>query len=100
MIRVDSNPSIPGNARTETPPNRRGSTGWRSWALRLGTSRWRHLPYLILLVGGAVFLITEALLNHRALGTGYDLGIYDQVVWNMAHGRPFATTLVYETNGY
>jgi uncharacterized membrane protein len=66
----------------------------------LGTSRWRHLPYLILLVGGTVFLITEALLNHRALGTGYDLGIYDQVVWNMAHGRPFATTLVYETNGY
>jgi uncharacterized membrane protein len=75
-------------------------SGWRRWALRLGTSRWRHLPYLILLVGGAVFLITEALLNHRALGTGYDLGIYDQVVWNMAHGRPFATTLVYETNGY
>jgi uncharacterized membrane protein len=72
----------------------------RGWAVRLGTSRWRHLPYLILLVAGAGFLITEALLNHRALGTGYDLGIYDQVVWNMAHGRPFATTLVYETNGY
>jgi uncharacterized membrane protein len=66
----------------------------------LGTSRWRHLPYLILLVVGTAFLIAEALLNHRALGTGYDLGIYDQVVWNMARGRPFATTLVYETNGY
>jgi len=84
-----------------SPPNARNSKGWRGWAFRLGIyDRWRHLPYLILLVGGTVFLITEALLNHRALGTGYDLGIYDQVVWNMAHGRPFATTLVYETNGY
>jgi uncharacterized membrane protein len=89
-----------GNARPVSPPEARDSSGWRGCALRLGTSRWRHLPYLILLVGGTLFLITEALLNHRALGTGYDLGIYDQVVWNMAHGRPFATTLVYETNGY
>ncbi len=67
---------------------------------RGAASVWRHLPYAILLTAGAAFLIAEALLNHRALGTGYDLGIYDQVVWNMAHGRPFATTLVYETNGY
>jgi uncharacterized membrane protein len=78
----------------------RDPAGWRTWMPRLGRSRWRHLPYLILLVSGAIFLIAEALFNHRALGTGYDLGIYNQVVWNMAHGRPFATTLVYETNGY
>lgn len=67
---------------------------------RAAANLWRHVPYVILLMAGAAFLIAEALLNHRALGTGYDLGIYDQVVWNMAHGRPFATTLVYETNGY
>ena len=60
----------------------------------------RHGAYLVLLVVGCTALATLALLNHRALGTGYDLGIYDQVVWNMAHGRPFATTLVYETGGY
>jgi uncharacterized membrane protein len=78
----------------------RNAAASRSWAVRFAESRWRHLPYLVLLAGGTVFLIAEALLNHRALGTGYDLGIYDQVVWNMAHGRPFATTLVYETNGY
>lgn len=59
-----------------------------------------HLPYSILLVCGTVFLIVAALLNHRALGTGYDLGIYDQTVWNLAHGRIWMTTLVYETGGY
>ena len=60
----------------------------------------RHWPYALLLLAGILFLIVEALLHHRALATGYDLGIYDQVVWNIAHGRLFMTTLVYETGGY
>lgn len=59
----------------------------------------RHGAYLLLLIGGIGLFLVLALLNHRALGTGYDLGIYDQVVWNLAHGRIFATTLVYETAG-
>lgn len=59
----------------------------------------RHGPFLILLSLGAAWLIASALLNHRALDTGYDLGIYNQVVWNIAHGRFFQTTLVYETAG-
>lgn len=63
--------------------------------------RWRrHLPYLILLIAGTGFLAALSLLHHRALGTGYDLGIYDQTVWNLAHGRVWQTTLVYETNGF
>jgi uncharacterized membrane protein len=49
---------------------------------------------------GTAFLVVSALLQHRALGTGYDLGIYDQTVWNLAHGRIWMTTLVYETNGF
>ncbi len=59
-----------------------------------------HAPYIVLFLLGAVTLSVLALLHHRALGTGYDLGIYDQVVWNIAHGRLFQTTLVYETGGY
>jgi uncharacterized membrane protein len=62
---------------------------------------WRlHLPYLVLLVAGTAFLLVLSLLQHRGLGTGYDLGIYDQVVWNLSHGRVWETTLVYETGGY
>ena len=64
-------------------------------------SRWRqHLPYLLLLLIGTAFLIVLSLSHHRALGTGYDLGIYDQVIWNLSHGRIWETTLVYETGGY
>ena len=60
----------------------------------------RHLPYLVLLIAGTAFLLVLSLLQQRALGTGYDLGIYDQVVWNLSHGRIWETTLVYETSGY
>lgn len=56
--------------------------------------------FVILLCLGAAFLTISALLNHRGLGTGYDLGIYDQTIWNLAHGRIWMTTLVYETGGY
>lgn len=56
--------------------------------------------FVILLCLGAAFLTISALLNHRGLGTGYDLGIYDQTIWNLAHGRIWMTTLVYETAGY
>jgi uncharacterized membrane protein len=68
----------------------------RTWPARLRD----HAPYLLLLVAGTVFFLALALRHHYALGTGYDLGIYDQVVWNIAHGRLFMTTLVYETGGY
>lgn len=64
-------------------------------------NRWRwHAPYLLLLAGGTLFLAGLSLLNHRGLGTGYDLGIYDQTVWNLSHGRVWETTLVYETGGF
>ena len=56
--------------------------------------------FVAMLCAGTVFLVVTALLQHRALGTGYDLGIYDQTVWNLARLRPFMTTLVYETGGY
>ncbi len=59
-----------------------------------------HLPYILLLLVGITYLVVSALLQHRALGTGYDLGIYDQTIWNLAHGRIWMTTLVYETGGY
>ncbi|HEX8681494.1 MAG TPA: DUF2079 domain-containing protein [Ardenticatenaceae bacterium] len=63
--------------------------------------RWqRHLPYLVLLALGTTFLVVLSLLNHRALNTGYDLGIYDQTIWNLSQGRIWQTTLVYETAGY
>jgi uncharacterized membrane protein len=65
----------------------------------IGGMARQHWPFLLLACLGAAYLIATALVNHSNLGTGYDLGIYDQVVWNLSHGRLFETTLVYETQG-
>lgn len=67
---------------------------------RLTIGRWQHLPYGVLLISGTIFLLLLAVLRYRSLDTGYDLGIFNQVVWNLAHGRIWQTTLVFETNGY
>ena len=56
--------------------------------------------FIAVLCLGTAFLVATSLLQHRALGTGYDLGIYDQTVWNLSHGRIWMTTLVYETGGF
>lgn len=85
-------PVLAAPSPAEASPTRSSPTPFQLWR--------PHLPYLGLLLVGSFFLITLALLNHRALGTGYDLGIYDQTVWNLSQGRIWHTTLVYETNGY
>jgi uncharacterized membrane protein len=49
------------------------------------------------LLGLGFFAVTSwlAFARHDAFLTGrYDLEIYTQVVWNIAHGRPFETTLL------
>ena len=56
--------------------------------------------FIAVLCLGTAFLVATSLLQHRALGTGYDLGIYDQTVWNLSQGRIWMTTLVYETGGF
>jgi len=65
--------------------------------LRTKVADWLFVAVLCL---GTAFLVATSLLQHRALGTGYDLGIYDQTVWNLSHGRIWMTTLVYETGGF
>src|SRR6185436_1496078 len=46
------------------------------------------LVFFMLLWGG--LLLWALLAQHRAYNSnGWDLGWFDQVVWNTAHGRPF-----------
>jgi uncharacterized membrane protein len=50
---------------------------------------------VILGVGWFGVALWQALARHAAFSTGrFDLEIYAQVVWNTAHGQPFATTLL------
>jgi uncharacterized membrane protein len=60
-------------------------------------TRWRHrwpdaLAGLLIVAYGATFAWL-ALMRHASFDSaGFDLGVYDQVVWNTLHGRPFFYT--------
>lgn len=63
------------------------------------TARTERLAFAAVLLGAAAFAVAFAALNtlrHLSLGTNaFDLGYFDQAVWNALHGRLFrATALV------
>jgi uncharacterized membrane protein len=46
-----------------------------------------------LVLAYALFFSSVAVLRHQSLhSTGFDLGHFDQAIWNTLHGRPFRTT--------
>jgi len=53
-----------------------------------------HLILIVLMVAAfALFFSYVAIMRHERLqSTGYDLGIYDQAMWNTAQGRLFEYT--------
>jgi len=59
-------------------------------------SGWRQIAVLLFLVCAAWLAFAWALLaQHRSLHSrAYDLGYFDQVIWNTAHGRWFETNFV------
>lgn len=46
----------------------------------------------VLMLAWVVVLSVAAWLKLESLGMGFDLGMYEQVIWNTAHGRLFATS--------
>ena len=57
-----------------------------------------YAPWIVglavgLMLAYAAFFSTAAVLRHQSLhSTGFDLGNFDQAIWNTLHGRPFRTT--------
>jgi uncharacterized membrane protein len=74
------------------------SSGFRPSFLQLSLSSWRfsQFPDLLAWAFVLVYILTFtwlAMLRHDSFdSSGFDLGIYDQVVWNTLHGRPFFYT--------
>ena len=68
----------------------------RDHASRCVLPRQRQTWLLLLLIGAAWAVFSWALLaRHRAgYSAAYDLGFFDQIVWNTAHGRWFATSFL------
>jgi uncharacterized membrane protein len=54
---------------------------------------WSHWLAAVLIMLYIVTFAWLALLRHASFDSeGFDLGVYDQVVWNTLHGRPFFYT--------
>jgi uncharacterized membrane protein len=63
------------------------------------SDKWFKLALACLMLAWIVVLSGAAWLKLNALGMGFDLGMYEQVIWNTAHGRAFATSAFrYTTN--
>jgi uncharacterized membrane protein len=68
--------------------------------------RWwkrRGLPFLIVLVAALAYGAINSyytILNHQRLNTAaFDLGIYDNLMWNAMHGHPFRSPVLFGPTG-
>jgi uncharacterized membrane protein len=74
-------------------------------APRFFTPRVRTLPYRALDIGFVILALTYVLvfgglsiLRHDSFHSGgFDLGIFDQNIWNSLHGRPFQNSIAIES---
>ncbi|MCC6644649.1 MAG: DUF2079 domain-containing protein [Polyangiaceae bacterium] len=68
---------------------------------RAAVVRWAPLGVVVLAAAAyAAYFSHYTLLNHRRLQTsGFDLGIYDNLMFNAIHGRPFRATVLFGPDG-
>ena len=52
----------------------------------------------VIITGWAVVLATVAIRRHLAFGGGPDIDIFDQALWNTAHGRFYRSSIVGDAN--
>jgi len=84
----------PRTQATAAPPPARWL--WPSAILRHAAPEAACLRHSFALACAAVFALLSALslLRHHTYHSSlYDLGIFHQVLWNTAHGRPFASSI-------
>lgn len=63
------------------------------------SDKYGKLALALIVLAWALVLSGAAWLKLHTLGMGFDLGMYEQVIWNTAQGRPFATSAFrYTTN--
>ncbi|MBE7473649.1 MAG: hypothetical protein DPW09_06500 [Anaerolineae bacterium] len=72
------------------------SSRLKFWTLALSSLKFPRFPDLLAWGLILLYIVTFtwlAILRHASFdSSGFDLGIYDQVVWNTLHGRPFFYT--------
>lgn len=58
------------------------------------------LVYFLVAVYILIFFILSILRHESFNSAAYDLGIFDQVIWNSAHGRPFRNSLMWDSPNF
>ncbi|MDX1520738.1 MAG: DUF2079 domain-containing protein, partial [Anaerolineae bacterium] len=77
------------------------ATETRKSDIRLWPSRLGLVGLAILLVAFNYYFIIYSLQRHAAFQTaGFDLGIFDQLLWNTTQGRPFAFSIQEEITSF
>ena len=60
-----------------------------------GGPRWQTLAVIVLACGAQVVFSWALVAQHRTHhSSAYDLGFFDQIIWNTAHGRWFQTSFL------
>lgn len=74
----------------------RGSRAERLVSRCANATRAPLWTVLVLSLAYVVYSSHLTILNHHRLGTGaFDLGIFDNMMWNALHGQPFRSTIMY-----
>jgi uncharacterized membrane protein len=73
---------------------------WPTPSSRLG--KWAPLSIVLLAAAGyAAYMSHFTIMRHQLLGTaGFDLGIFDNLMANAMHGRPFRSTVAVPNGSY
>ncbi len=73
---------------------RKRTANWFGWFRKS-----EKLPFAVVCVASLAYVILTSyltILDHYRFGTGaYDLGIFDNLMWNAMHGEPFRSTVMY-----
>ncbi len=99
-----------GQGEEAAPVRRQGLRGFRGTAPELAAeiardgavARWLPLAFVVLAaLGYAVHASYYTIQRHHLLGTaGFDLGIFDNLMFNAMHGRPFKSTVAIPDGSY
>ena len=71
---------------------------WKWMILHRLPRNWALVTVIILIVLYSATFSVLSIRHYDGLDTGgYDLGIFDQVIWNTSQGRPFQNTITFDT---
>ncbi|HET8939593.1 MAG TPA: DUF2079 domain-containing protein [Polyangiales bacterium] len=78
--------------------------GYQPTTSGVSTRLSRYAPLVVVLVFGlgyAAYMSYWTIIRHRGLNTaGFDLGIFDNLMFNALHGRPFHSTVAVPNGSY